>query len=784
MDDPGRPTLAQQSPPDRRSAETTSRTAAATVAHAAPASVSGTARASQADFTFSIGDLDASILRVTSFDGTEGLSELFEFSVELSSDAADLDLEAQLGQNCLLQIRGAGDAAQPALRNVHGIAYRIERTGGGSRLTHYRISIVPQHWYLTKRHASRIFQKHNCEDMSVPGIVRKVLLEAGLPEDSFRFVLSAGHEPRDYVVQYRESDFAFISRLMEEEGIYYFFEHSHAGHCMVIGNGDAACKVDPAAPKAAFREATGLAADSPHVFDLQERREIQTGAVSLDDFDFKRPPTELRAEAAAKRFSTLKTADFPGNYVDHRIGQRFAQIRLEEQQTGAHTLELRATVRTFKPGFRFALLEHPDDRLNGEYLVTRVHHRGQQSQSAEAEALFAPQQQYVAHAGVLPSKIQFRPARKTPRPFVRGSQTAIVVGPEAEEIYTDTYGRVKVQFHWDQQGGYDENSSCWIRVSQGLAGGSYGVMFLPRVGQEVIVDFLEGDPDRPIITGRVYNNDHMPPYALPQDKAISTIRTCSTKGAGGGNEIRFDDTKKSEQLFLHAQNALHIRTRGSRCESTGGDVHRTVGRNSHELVKEKKHTIVKLDLMEEINGSKNLKVDGDVREFFQGKQTTYVDKQYNLLNSGGIWLGSDTSITLWCKGNFIKLDAAGVTIVGKLVNINSGGSADFAEPAAPDVAEEPKPAATTRFGHNTRYSGQPQEPAESQEEQETSWIEIELVDEAGRPCPSEPFEIRTPDGKTIEGALDQKGMARVLLARPGACEICFPNLDAAAWERI
>jgi type VI secretion system secreted protein VgrG len=746
----------------------------------------GTVRqAREADFAFTLGELDASSLKVIAFSGSEGLSELFQFHIELRTDDEEIDLEAELGQKAGLRIDGEGSGGEPVRRYVHGIVQRVERLGAGVRQRHYAIDLVPVHWYLTKRHQSRIFQQHNCADMSVPGIVRKVFVEAGIPEDSYRFSLQETYAPRDYVVQYRETDMAFISRLMEDEGICYFFEHDADGYRMVIGDGDVAFARTPGQSTIIYRERTGFTPRENHAFELRERREIQMGAVTLDDFDFKRPPLELRATSAADRFNALELSDYPGKYTDRAPGERYARIRLEEQQSGRNTLRMRATVRTLRPGYRFTLSEHPEIRLNGEYLVTHVTHVGRQTQSGEAEALTAPELQYEAEVSLLPASVTYRPARRTPRPTVLGSQTAIVVGPQTEEIFTDAYGRVKVQFHWDRAGAFDEFSSCWIRVSQGMAGGNYGLIFLPRVGQEVIVDFLEGDPDQPIITGRVYNNDHMPPYALPDAKTISAIRTCTSKGAGGGNEIRFDDAKGKEQVLVYAHNALHLRARGSRFESTGGDAHRTVAKNSRELVKENKHSIVTLDLVEEVRGNKNLYVRGDVKEYFNAKQTTFVNQQYNILNGDGIWLGSDTSITLWCQGNFIKLDASGVTIVGKMVDINSGGSASVAAPDSPDMADEPTPAATTEFGHNTRYHQAPSESEpDDHDEKQTSWIEIQLVDDLGQPCPGEAFRIRTPDGKQIDGTLDEKGLARVALRDPGQCQISFPNLDAAAWERL
>ncbi|MFO0837816.1 MAG: type VI secretion system tip protein TssI/VgrG [Phycisphaerae bacterium] len=746
----------------------------------------GQQTAHDADFVFSIKDADCGELRVTAFTGTEGMSRLFSVVVELVSDDAGIALTEMLGKACKLEIRSR-ETSQ--VRYIQGIVRRFERTGAGSHLTHYEAEIVPLHWYLTQQHRSRIFQDHNCKDMSVPGIVAKVFADAGLPPDSYRFAIAdaMAYEFREYVVQYRETDMNFISRLMEEVGIYFYFEHTEDGHRIVIADNPSAYGIDPGASQAVFRETTGLSNDRQHVFGLSERCQIQQGAVTLDDFCFVYPKMELQAHQQADRFTALEWSDYPGRYQDRPFGKQYAQIRLEERQCARQVMHLRANVRTFQPGYRFTLVEHPNTALNREYLVTQVSHVGRQSQSGQEEAVGEiPARSYEANVTVLPIEIVFRPPYVSRRPTVQGSQTAIVVGPKEEEIHTDAYGRVKVQFHWDRYGTYDEFSSCWIRVSQGMAGGQYGMMFLPRVGQEVIVDFLEGDPDRPIITGRVYNNDHMPPYALPDHKTISTIRTCSSKGAKGGNEIRFEDAKGKEQLFFHAQNALHVRALGSRFETVGGESHETVHRNAFEFYKESKHSIVKLDLMEEIQQSKNLLVKGDVREFFDGKQTTYVNKEYNLLNSGGVFFGSDTSITFWVKGNFIKIDEAGIHLVGKVINLNSGGESHIPMPDGPKFTEEAKPADTTEFGHNTRYSATSEntQPPEQNDEKKTSWIEIELIDENGRPMPGEAFDIRTPEGKVLHGTLDEKGQARVALKEPGACEICFTRLDAAAWERI
>ncbi len=751
--------------------------------------------ADTAAFAFRLSGFDADALLVTGFDGTEGLSQLYEFRVRLCSERADIDPELTLGQAATLEIKG-----EFGPRYVHGIVRRFEIDEDGPGVTYYEACLVPPQWLLTRRITSRVFQKPRSGSTSVPGILSQVISDAGLPNDSLAFALSREYTEREFVVQYSESDWDFVSRLMEEEGIYYYFEHRADGVGLVVTDqkeihmpfvdGDEETVAVP------YCDPNGMMADRDFIYRVRLAGEMQIGSVTLDDFNFHRPDLELRVNSSGGRFGALSLTDYPGDYRKQAAGQLLADRRLEEQQAGARVAVMSSNVRQFFPGSTFVLTGHPS--CDDEYLITAVTHKATQTQSTEGPSTGGAGLRYDAQVRVIPLAIQFRPPRVTPKSRVSGSQTAIVVGPPGEEIHTDEYGRVKVRFHWDQEARHDENASYWIRVSQGWAGGQYGMMFLPRVGQEVIVDFLEGDPDRPIITGRVFNEDHRPPYKLPGNKSISTIRTCTTPGAGGGNEVRFDDAKGDEQLLLYAQRAMHARSRGSSYESVGGNRHRRVRKNSYELVKEQKHSMVNLDLIEEINGGKHLTVGQDVKEFIDGKQHTYIAKQYNVLNGEGIWLGSDASITLWCKGNFIKLDESGVTIVGKTVKINSGGSTSIPMPDSPDVVEEPRSAATTEFGRNVRYDVEPQSPepldldesaapdgpAEPRIEKEKSWIEIELVDEAGQPVPNERYEITMPDGTTIAtGSLDENGLARVAVSEPGTCQINFPALDAAAWER-
>ncbi|MHC5109668.1 MAG: type VI secretion system Vgr family protein [Planctomycetota bacterium] len=753
-----------------------------------------TATANEPTFLFNLNDSEPGDWLVTGFDGTEGFSELFDYRVQLSTELTDVDTSQLVGKAARLEIIG-----EHGSRFVHGIIRRMELVEDNGKANFYDANLVPPHWLLTKRINSRIFQKPRYAQMTIPNIVSHVISESGLPNDSLCFALMDEYEEREFVVQYRESDWDFISRLMEEEGIYYHFEHD-LGRCVlnVVDSKDFHMPYigDEGGAAIPYKDPNGLVPEEEFVYRVHCASEIQVGSVTLDDYTFKNPGQELRATATGDRFTELSHVDYPGSYEKTKVGLSLAAKQLEHHRSAAEVSTFSTTVRQLQPGTTFDLTGHPSDRYNQTYLVTRVTHRALQTQSSEGQGGGGLGTRYESTVRVIPAQTQYRPPHVTPKPTVRGSQTAIVVGPASEEIHTDEFGRIKVRFHWDQGAGYDENASCWIRVSQGAAGGQYGMMFLPRIGQEVIVDFLEGDPDKPIVTGRVYNNDHMPPYKLPQEKAISTIKTCSTPGAAGSNEIRFDDSKDKEELLLNAQKEMHLRACASRIESTGGSLHSRVGKDAFEFIKERKQSIVGLDKIEEVRGTLHQHVEGDVKEFYSGKQTRYVDKQYNLLNGKGIWMGSDGGITFWCKGNFIRLDETGVTIVGKQVKINSGGSTSIPSPDAPDYPEEPRSASKNETGRNTNYNVTPQGQEQVNPDQmelaaeaepvlaeKNSWIEIELVDDLSRPCPNEEYEVTEPNGEVTRGTLDANGMARVLVQDPGTCQVSFPKLDQAKWEK-
>ena len=742
-----------------------------------------------ADFTFAVADTDDE-LRVTAFAGREGISELYGFRIELCCDNPAIDIHAMLGRKCALGVIG-----EDGTRHVSGIVQRFERTGCGSRLTYYAARIVPVHWLLTRRHKSRIFQSHNCSDMSVPGIIRKVLDDAGIPADAYRTALSTEYPPREYVVQYRESDMDFISRLMEHEGISYFFEHTADGHVMVIADGATAHVPPPFDAELPFRTPDGLVPEQSHVYDLREAGQIQFGAASLDDFNFRQPASQLRAGLQADEHTALEYSDFPGDYADRVDGERYVQVRLEEFQARRQRSVMRTTARGLFPGCTLAVTEHPTAAANREYLVTRVIHRARQPQSTHEENGSRQETPYEAEVYAIPADVPYRPRRRTSRPVITGTQTALVVGPAGEEIYTDEYGRLKLQFHWDQEGAYDEHSSCWIRVSQGWAGGGYGMFFLPRVGQEVIVSFLEGNPDRPLVTGSVHNNDNMPPYKLPDEKTRSTIKTRSSAGGGGANELRFDDRKDAEQLLIHAQRDFHLRAKNDCIETVERDRHERVEQNRYELIKQNHESEVRLDSKDKIGGSRYLQVAGDFAQEITGNHSTRIKNQMYVNADGNVVIESAAGICFKVGGNFITINSSGVYVMGTVVHVNGEGSALNATEVPTQAPGEPLEAETTDPGTDVTYGADPYEYAgldaaagqqsseEDESETDTTWIEIELVDEAGQPWPNEPYEVIEPDGTVKRGSLDDNGQAHVAVSDPGECQISFPNLDRRAWER-
>ena len=745
--------------------------------------------ASEAHFLFEISGIK---LGVAEFTAREEISSPCEVNLSLVSED-EINFDDVIGKEALLTLLG-----DDADRYFHGVINKFIQTGSRERFNLYQARMVPSLWMLSLEQDCRIFQKK-----SVTDIVKQVLQDAGITSDRFDFRLQGQYDPKEYCVQYRETDLNFISRLLEEEGIFYFFEHAKDKHLLVFGDSPVTYQPISGEPMVVFNPGHGMVPEKEAVIRFILSRQIRSGKFTYKDFNFEKPSLDLTADKLADENKNLGIYDYPGEYLDEDRGKKLAQIRLQEAVMFKDKAEGQSGCPRFIPGFTFTLTKHDRKDFNQEYLLVGVTHTGSQPQVLEEQAdmgAFRYENQFFG----IPSSVTFRPERDSPKPVVKGVQTAIVTGPDKEEIYTDKYGRIKVQFHWDRNGERNEHSSCWIRVASSLAGGNYGCIFTPRVGHEVVIDFLEGDPDRPIVTGSVYNARTMPPYTLPDEKTKSTIKTNSSTGGEGFNEIRFEDAKGKEEIFIHGEKNLDMRVKNDRREWIGNDRHLFVKRDKLEEVDRDGHVITKRDEMKEIGrdhnlkikgkesievaGSRSVKVQGDVIEVFQGKHSEQVTQDYYVKGMNVVVEGM-TGLTIKVGGSFITLNSGGVFISGPMVMLNSGGAAlsgvagNVVAPVAPLVAAIAGLAAP---GRDPDYDAPTHlEPDEEEaEDEKKSWIEIELVDEDDNPIAGERYKITLPDGKTVAtGTTDSNGLARVSGIDPGTCKISFPNLDKDTWEK-
>jgi type VI secretion system secreted protein VgrG len=515
-------------------------------------------------------------LNLRRLSGREEVSRPFHYDLLLLGPSHDLDLEKLLGTGITVEIEGT-----EGTRHIHGLIADLTYSGEMEDLARYDVVLVPWLWFLDRRVNCRIFQ-----NLTAIQIVKSVMAEHhGELQDR----LTGHYLERDYCVQYRESDLNFVCRLLEEEGVFFYFEHSRGRHALMLVDDPASCPTRSGYATVPFYPPTDAARrERDHLERWQIMARARTAHTALRSFDFKQPGRPLESADQAARLhdrDNLEAYDYPGEFITNDAGDNRTRVWLEALRAERRRVSAAGNATGLACGHRFTLRNFPRAEQNAEHLVlsidTTIEIEPQRGVSATAD------DPYQCEIEAISTRVPFRPPRLTPRPFVHGPQTAIVTGPGGEEIYTDQYGRVKVQFHWDRQGKLDANSSCWLRVSQAWAGAAFGGIHIPRIGQEVIVDFLEGNPDRPIITGRVYNAARTVPYGLPGNATQSGIKSNSSKGGGGSNELRFEDKAGQEQVYLHAQKdevivVEHDKTETvHHCETIMIDVDRveTVGNN-------------------------------------------------------------------------------------------------------------------------------------------------------------------------------------------------------------
>lgn len=613
--------------------------------------------------------LGADALWLESLEGTEYLSEPFLFELSMLTEQDIIDASALVGKAAhVTLVDGDGNK-----RYIHGIVTRFSQDE-----RRCRAELRPWIWMLSLTSDCRIFQ-----NKSVPDILAAVFGDCG--QTDYRNDLVLSYPTLGYCVQFQETSFQFASRLMEEAGIAYYFDHSDSAHTLVLIDDPSKY---PGCPHADSLPFLPLPGDRDWLTDLRIgsadlSQRVASAAFQTDDYNFTTPSTELKAVAGN---GSWQIYEYPGRYTAKSDGDTVAKRRMEEIEALVKQLSGTSPVRHMSAGATFTMTKHPSDAFNGKYALYSVQHSARRRQYGNIFTAF-------------PADVPFRPPRRTARPQLVGAQTAVVVGPSGKEIWTDQYGRVKVQFHWDQKGSKDENSSCWIRVAQNWAGTGWGAFTLPRIGQEVVVSFLDGDPDRPLATGCVYNGDNPVPYALPDEQTKTTLKSYSSQGGGGFNEIRFEDKKDSEQLFIQAQKDFSITVLHDRTEtvdhddtvtvkndrtvtvsegnaafavSKGNETHTVAGTRGITVTKAETHSN-KADYSQDVAGNFTLQVTGDITIKATGAVTIEAGSSLTLKSGMGLSAQAGTALSLSGGTTMeIKASATGTVDGGGILNLKGG----------------------------------------------------------------------------------------------------------------
>jgi type VI secretion system secreted protein VgrG len=629
--------------------------------------------------------LGEDVLLLIGLTGREAISELFCFRLDLlAEERREVPFEGLLGQAATVRLGLIGGEN----RYFHGILRRVGQGMRDGPFIHYSAELVPELWLLTKRVQSRVFQH-----LSVIDILRQVL--SGL---KVSFQVQGAFPERNYCVQYQESDFAFASRLMEEEGIFYFFQHTADGHTLVLANTPQAHPPVPCQSQVIYDEVSGGVRPDMRIHRWQKFQEVRAGRYTLWDHSFELPGQALAAQKAvldqvtvgqvahplaAGGAERLEVYEYPGGYarwfdgIDAGGGERPANVQqifaenqrtvaIRMQQEAAQTLQIDggSDCGQFTSGHRFTLVRHFNG--DGDYVLTAVEHEarlsGDYRSGQNLEAMY--ENRFTA----MPLALPYRPPRVTPRPAMPGAQTAVVVGPAGEEIFTDKYGRVKVQFAWDRQGKKDADSSCWLRVATSWAGKGWGAVHIPRIGQEVLVDFLDGDPDRPIIIGSLFNAETMPPLQLPAQKTMSGIRSSSTPGGNGANEIIMDDAAQKQKIEIHAQKDMQTQVLRDQTERIG-ILRNTDVRGDDTLEVGNNQTITDLTELTEVKGDQSIAISKSQKSLVGEFQFAKIEGDDSLTAQSINLIGA--AITLEAGGSSIKLGGGSVVLKAGTITLEA-----------------------------------------------------------------------------------------------------------------
>lgn len=586
------------------------------------------------------------MLLLNEMGGDEELGRLFSYELQLNSLDANIDLNQLLGKPMSVSLQLADGGA----RYFHGLVARCSQNIDQGQFASYQVTLRPWLWLLSRTSDCRIFQ-----NLSIPQIIKQVFRDLGFSD--FEDALSRPYREWEYCVQYRETSFDFVSRLMEQEGIYYFFRHEQDRHVLVLADAYGAHATVPGYTSVPYYPKDEQQRERDHMHNWHLVQQVQPGSLELNDYDFQRPSASIDVRSAMPRPHTAgdyPLYDYPGTYVKSEDGEHYARTRIEALQTLHEQVEFSGNARGLGSGHLFSLTGFSRRDQNREYLILGARYYITQERLESGGG--AASAQFDSSLTCIDAQQSFRPLANTHRPIVKGPQTALVVGPKGEEIWTDQYGRVKVHFYWDRHDQSNENSSCWIRVSQSWAGKNWGSMQIPRIGQEVIVSFLEGDPDRPIITGRVYNAEQTAPYDLPENATQSGMKSRSSKGGSPANfnEIRMEDKKGLEQLYIHAERNQDIVVEVDESHSVGHDRNKSIGHNETVTIGNNRLRIVKQE---------------DVLSVGQ-KKTDSISQSY-VIEVG-------ENLRLVCGESFLDLNASGqINLTGVQISFYASGDAEF-----------------------------------------------------------------------------------------------------------
>jgi len=648
--------------------------------------------------------------KVLAFKGREAISELYAIQIELVSDTPRVDLESLLNQPAFLQFGLKGEG-------IHGLIDDIEIGDSGKRMTRYHLILRPHLYQLQHRHNQRVYQ-----NLTVPQIIAKVLKEHGILADQYRFNIAPKPSvPRVYCVQYEETDFQFVQRLCFEDGIHWHHEHSLDQHLLVFSDNQTDY---PILATARYQQGSGLAAEDPVVNHFAVRFSTRTSQVVRRDYDLKKPdprsassgapldpvPSTLHSCAQSEALPILEDYRYPGRYSTGAVGQQLSQIALEGHRADYQLAKGQGDLPNFRCGHLVTLTEHPRNEYNQMWLLVSVEHEGRQPQVLEESVTSDDRhsgftQGYRNRFSAIPWDTFFRPQEPAPKPRL-SSQTALVTGPAGEEVWCDEFSRIKIQFHWDREGQRNEFSSCWVRVATSWAGEGFGHVVIPRIGMEVLVSFIGGDPEQPLVTGCVPNQHTPVPYPLPANKTRSVFKSNSTPGAGGYNELRIEDRKGQEEIYVHAQKdqTIHVNNDESvsigndqtigvvrdRMTSIGQDETNTVSRNRKEHIRQ--DVFVTIDrnevrkvgntLKEDITASHWVTVGENEKIVIEGVQSIEARTALRTLTREYQLQGTERILIRGPAGKIV-LDASGITL--EAPNIRLKGNVSITAPTGDQV---------------------------------------------------------------------------------------------------